>query len=186
MVGVDLFSGAGGMSLGAQWAGVRVRFAVELDVHAAKTYAANHPYVSVINTRIENVRSITVPKRERPLILFGGPPCQGFSTSNQRTRTSENPLNWLFRDYIRIVRELMPDWVVFENVPGIVVTEGGRFLKAVLLDFVRLGYRTEHFVLNAVNFGVPQRRSRLFVVASLHNEAVQIQSPRGKLGGHPC
>jgi len=177
MTGVDLFSGAGGMSLGARWAGVRIRLAVEADPHAAKTYAANHPNVSVINSPIEEVRSIKVPTRERPLILFGGPPCQGFSTSNQRTRTSKNPLNWLFRDYMRIVRALMPDWVVFENVPGIIVTESGNFLKAVLLEFARLHYHTEQFVLNAVNFGVPQRRSRLFIVASLHNEGIKTPAP---------
>lgn len=156
------------MSLGARWAGIDVKFAIEADPHAAKTFAANHHGVTVLDKPIEEVRSLRVSNKERPLILFGGPPCQGFSTSNQRTRTVANPINWLFREYIRIVKRVKPDWVVFENVPGILVTDRGSFLLAVLSEFAELGYQTQHFILNAVDFGVPQRRSRLFIVASLH------------------
>ena len=177
MIGVDLFSGAGGMSLGAQWAGIRVQVAVEADPHAAKTFAANHSEVSVINKPIEEVCSIEVPGDLRPLIVFGGPPCQGFSTSNQRTRSSANPLNWLFREYVRVVRMLSPDWIVFENVPGMVVTEGGRFLNAVISEFTGLGYRCCHFVLNAAEFGMPQNRSRMFIVASLHGGELRTPTP---------
>jgi len=155
------------MSLGATSAGVEVKVSVEADVHAAKTFAANHPRVQVINKPIQEVQSVDISKSKRPLVVFGGPPCAGFSTSNQRTRSAENPTNWLFREYIRVVKMLMPDWIVFENVPGMVVTEGGCFLDAVLNEFQRLGYHCQHFVLNARDFGVPQNRSRLFIVASI-------------------
>jgi DNA (cytosine-5)-methyltransferase 1 len=177
MIGIDLFSGAGGMSLGARWAGIDVRVAVEADRHAAATFAQNHVGVTVINKPIQEVPSIEVPRRRGPVILFGGPPCQGFSTSNQRTRSSKNPLNWLFRDYVRIVRVVMPDWILFENVPGMAHTEGGRFLRAVLSEFARLRYRTCHFVLNAATFGLPQNRSRLFIVANLHGIDVSAPIP---------
>jgi DNA (cytosine-5)-methyltransferase 1 len=177
MVGVDLFSGAGGMSLGAKWAGVQVKVAIEADPHAAKTFMANHPGVVVINKPIQKVRCIDIPRHTRPLVVFGGPPCAGFSTSNQRTRSSENPSNWLFREYIRVVKMLVPDWIVFENVPGIVVTEKGRFLAAILDEFQRLGYHSQHFVLNARNFGVPQSRSRLFIVASIDKAAISPPAP---------
>jgi len=175
MVGVDLFSGAGGMSLGAQWAGIEVKVAVEADQFAVETFAANHPEIDVVGARIETVRSIDVERAGRPLVLFGGPPCQGFSTSNQRTRSSSNPNNWLFRHYLRLVRKLMPEWVVFENVTGMVTTEGGRFKEEVLAGFERAGYATSHFILNAAEFGVPQKRSRLFIIAS--REGLIIETP---------
>jgi DNA (cytosine-5)-methyltransferase 1 len=169
MIGVDLFSGAGGMSLGAQRAGVRVKVAVDANPYAARTFASNHPDVVMMCKPIQEIKCVELQRRGSELVVFGGPPCQGFSTSNQRTRSSENPLNWLFKEYVRITRDLRPDWIVFENVPGMVVTEGGRFLRAVLLAFQQLGYQTKHFVLNAAKFGVPQNRSRLFIVGSLRN-----------------
>src|SRR5437773_2707760 len=155
MFGIDLFSGAGGMSLGALWAGVQVQIAVEADQHAAQTFKTNHPGIKVINRPIQRVEASDLQVGLRPLIVFGGPPCQGFSTSNQRTRSTTNPLNWLFREYMRLVRKAMPDWVVFENVTGIIVTERGRFLETILSEFKGLGYQTHHFVLNAVHFGIP-------------------------------
>jgi DNA (cytosine-5)-methyltransferase 1 len=163
LLGIDLFSGAGGMSLGAERAGIRVALAVEADPHAATTYRQNHPDAIVLNQRIESIRTLPVGHDNSRLIIFGGPPCQGFSTSNQRTRSSANPLNWLFRHYVRIVRRILPEWVVFENVTGMVTTEGGRFTDEILRSFASAGYRTSHFILNAAEFGVPQRRSRLFI-----------------------
>lgn len=176
-VGIDLFSGAGGMSLGAEWAGINVKVAVESDPHAAKTYQANHPGTTVLNRRIETISNISLDEVERPLIVFGGPPCQGFSTSNQRTRSSANPLNWLFKHYMRLVRKIEPKWVVFENVTGMVTTEGGRFKDEVLRSFARAGYTTSDFILNSVEFGIPQRRSRLFIVAS--RDGIRIAPPCG-------
>jgi len=174
MLGVDLFAGAGGMSLGAEAAGVRVRFAVEVDPHAANTFAVNHPRTTVLKTPIERISGINLPKgrTHEQTIVFGGPPCQGFSTSNQRTRNSSNPKNWLFEHYLRMVKQISPDWVVFENVTGIGVTEEGRFLEAIRKGFRTLGYQTVTLVLNAADFGVPQRRHRLFIVASLHGEKI--------------
>ena len=155
------------MSLGAKLAGVKIVAAIEADADAARTYCANHPEARMINERIQDVQPDPQWTKECPLIVFGGPPCQGFSTSNQRTRSSLNPLNWLFREYFRFAEALRPDWIIFENVTGLAVTEGGRFLSAVLSEFCRLGYHAECAVLNAVHYGVPQRRSRLFIVASL-------------------
>ncbi len=170
------------MSLGAEWAGIRILAAVEADCHAAQTFAINHPHTNVINRQIEDVQPESAWAAQRPLAILGGPPCQGFSTSNQRTRSSNNPLNWLFRQYFRFAEELRPDWIVFENVPGILVTAGGQFLKAVLAEFLRLGYHTQHFILNAADYGVPQRRSRLFVVASLKKNS--LVPPKTKVASH--
>jgi DNA (cytosine-5)-methyltransferase 1 len=167
IIGVDLFAGAGGMSLGAQMAGIDVRLAVEKDSHAAKTYAHNHPNTRVIAEDIANIKEIDLEKRGKTSILFGGPPCQGFSTSNQRTRNSSNETNWIFTEYLRLIRQWKPDWVVFENVKGIVETEKGIFRDKILYELENSGYTCTSGILCAADFGVPQIRWRFFIIGSL-------------------
>lgn len=166
MIGVDLFSGAGGMSLGAAWAGVDIRAAVEAHSAACATYRSNHPNVAVINSDIRAVSDLPIANRNKELIIFGGPPCQGFSTSNQRTRHSDNPRNWLFLDFLRMVQKLAPEWVVFENVAGVLQTDGGSFVHRIEDSLIQMGYRISSGILNAADYGCPQRRSRFFIVAS--------------------
>lgn len=166
LVGIDLFAGAGGLSLGAVQAGVEVRLAVEADPHAADTYQHNHLQTNVFRGDIRKLVRLDIRQDNQATILFGGPPCQGFSTSNQRTRTMDNPANWLFREFMRIARMWEPDWLLLENVRGMVETEGGTFLDRILQSFQQIGYTTTYWVLNAVDFGVPQRRSRLFIIGS--------------------
>ena len=84
IIGIDLFSGAGGLSLGAEMAGVEVLFAVENDPYAARTYKINHPKTKVICEDIRKIDKLPFYNSNGSLILFGGPPCQGFSTSNQK------------------------------------------------------------------------------------------------------
>jgi DNA (cytosine-5)-methyltransferase 1 len=178
MVGVDLFSGAGGMSVGARQAGIRVHFAVENDPHAAHTYRANHPDVHLFADDIRHLVQLDVPRQE-PLVVFGGPPCQGFSTSNQRTRTVDNSNNWLYAEFLRVVKMFspLPEWVVFENVKGFTETAEGVFLQTVIGELQSLGYTVTTQVLNAANFGIPQRRNRFFAIASLNGHAVQVPEP---------
>jgi len=179
MIGVDLFSGAGGMSLGAIGAGVDVQVAIEADRCAAATYAQNHPRIRVLNRRVESVQSVDVlrlPRKRKQLIVFGGPPCRGFSTSNQRTRSILNPANWLFAEYLRFIKMVTPHWVVFENVKGILETEGGYFLNRVIQGLKRIGYAVSVCVLDASRFGVPQKRSRVFVVGSI--DGITLQTPK--------
>jgi DNA (cytosine-5)-methyltransferase 1 len=168
MLGIDLFAGAGGMSLGARMAGIDIKIAVEIDTYAAMTYAHNHKGVGLYNGDIRKFKKIALPPTREQTVVFGGPPCQGFSTSNQRTRTAENENNWLFKEYLRVVRMYSPDWIVFENVRGILETEHGLFVERILTQLKRLGYTLTHGVLNAMDFGVPQNRSRFFVVGSKH------------------
>ena len=166
--GIDLFAGAGGMSTGAASAGVRLLAAVELRADACQTYAVNHPGVEVINADIRTLATVDVARGKDELVVFGGPPCQGFSTSNQRTRVPENPRNWLFVEFIRIVDAVGPDWVVFENVAGILQTDGGSFVKNLQKRLSNLGYRLSSGILNAADWGVPQRRSRYFTIGCRH------------------
>jgi len=173
-IGIDLFSGAGGMSLGAKQAGITVKYAVEKNVHAAKTYRANHPDTNIINSDVREFESIPDNLGEGITVLFGGAPCQGFSTSNRRTNNRSNSDNWLYKEFIRILRLWRPDWVVFENVTGIVEMESGVFFKEIVNDFEDAGYTCSHGILNAADFGVPQKRNRLFLIGSKHGKTIDI------------
>lgn len=176
LVGVDIFSGAGGMSVGAEWSDIQTKFAIDSDANASETYKQNHPNADVF---CEDVRGFdfSVHKPRERSVLFGGPPCQGFSTSNQRTRSAQNEANWLFTQFLRAVSEFQPAWVVFENVKGITETENAGFLMRVIKGLERLGYQTKHTVLNARDFGVPQSRSRLFIVGSREIEHFEFPKP---------
>lgn len=173
IVGVDLFAGAGGLSLGAEMAGIDVRIAVENDVYAAQTYRLNHPQTNVIADDIKNIDKIYLNNEDNVIVLFGGPPCQGFSTSNQKTRNKNNPKNWLFKEFIRLADSLKPEWIVFENVRGIVETEKGYFAELISSEIGKLGYTCSTMVLCASDYGVPQTRSRFFLIGSLSGKKVK-------------
>lgn len=162
--------------------GIDVRYAVEFDKFAAASFALNHKNTKLFDQDVRKINGdhFAPLRRTEPVVLFGGPPCQGFSTSNQKNRHSENENNWLFREYIRLVNEIKPDWVVFENVKGLLETENGYFLDAVLDGFKDAGYTTNHFVLNSADFGVPQKRNRLFIVGSLHGTKIDAPLPTVK------
>jgi DNA (cytosine-5)-methyltransferase 1 len=181
LIGIDLFAGAGGMSLGARQSGVEIKLCVENDPHALATYSHNQKDARIFSDDIRKLSAddiLSVRKHlNDELVVFGGPPCQGFSTSNQRTRSSDNPNNWLFQEFIRVVKISQPEWVVFENVKGILETEGGIFLEHTITSLQELGYTISHQVLNAAEYGVPQARSRLFVVGNLHGTSYQFPKP---------
>ena len=160
---VDLFAGAGGLSLGAQLAGIAVSHAIENNPAAASTYRNNHLATEMIE---RDVTQIQPPSKKRGsfAVLFGGAPCQGFSTSNQRTRTASNPKNWLFEQFFRFAEPMQPDWIVIENVKGLRETDGGNFEEMILSQFNSLGYSSAVWTLCATDYGVPQRRFRLFYI----------------------
>jgi DNA (cytosine-5)-methyltransferase 1 len=178
LLGVDLFAGAGGMSLGARNAGIDVVAAVEIRASACKTYALNHPSTDMIQKDIRQIPTLDVRPGSAEIVLFGGPPCQGFSTSNQRTRDQGNASNWLFTELLRIVEAIGPQWVVIENVAGILQTVGGMFAKAYREGLSRLGYHLSEGVLDAADFGVPQRRGRFFMIGARDRHPVDLPVPR--------
>ena len=175
--GIDLFAGAGGLSLGAQMAGIDVDLAIEQDPHAAATYALNHPGAKLIIDYIANINDFPVSNKNRISFLFGGPPCQGFSTSNQRTRNKANVDNWLFREFIRIAKIYSPDWIVFENVKGLIETEGGLFKDIIINHLKKIGYTCTSGALCAADFGVPQIRSRFFIIGSKNKIKITLPVP---------
>jgi DNA (cytosine-5)-methyltransferase 1 len=168
-VGIDIFSGAGGMSLGAERAGIRVKTAVEVNTYFAQTYEYNHKDTKVIR---QDIREIPLPDTKnfpyQPFIVFGGPPCQGFSNSySKRNDDLTNPRNWMFREFIRFVENLQPSWVVFENVEGFTRFCEGNLAKELKNTLMKLGYKNLYAgLLNASDFGVPQFRTRFFIVGN--------------------
>jgi len=169
-----VFSGAGGMSIGAAWAGIETIVAFDADPYAAKTYQINHPETKVICDDVRNIKDFSIYRPEGPCVVFGGPPCQGFSTSNQRTRNASNENNWLFKEFLRAVEQIDPEWVVFENVRGILETANATFLDHVIQGLEKLGYTVNYGLLNAADYGVPQKRHRLFVIGSKHGVKVKL------------
>ncbi|MCR9154060.1 MAG: DNA cytosine methyltransferase [Bacteroidetes bacterium] len=163
--GCDIFSGAGGMSLGAEMAGINISFAVENDKYAADTFKQNHKTSSVI---VEDIRNVKPEKLANtpPFVLFGGPPCQGFSLSNTVTRNSMNEKNSLFEEFLRFIATLEPEWCVFENVEGFKSFQKGRVVQTLKSRLEKLGYTVSYDVLNASNYGVPQDRNRFFMVGN--------------------
>lgn len=166
MIGIEIFAGAGGMGLGAKRAGIDIKIAVEKNPFAAQTYLANHKNTNVVVDDIENILEFKFERKDEKVILFGGPPCQGYSNSNRKTRLTDNPKNWLFKHFIRSITLVKPDWVVIENVPGLQNMDKGYFLKMICKDLTDLGFTPNIKILNAADFGVPQKRERLFIVAS--------------------
>lgn len=170
-IAVDLFAGAGGMSLGFEQAGFDVVAAVEVDpVHAA-VHAFNFPECAVICRDIslvtpEFIRAEAGIGDARVDLVVGGAPCQGFSLIGQRVL--DDPRNGLVRQFIRLVKGLDASYFVFENVKGLTLGPSRAFLDELITTFQDLGYNVRHpwKVLNASNFGVPQNRERLILLGA--------------------
>lgn len=179
-LGIDIFSGAGGLSLGAEMAGFQIRFAVEKDRSAAKTYRYNHPNTLVLEDDIHNINphDYMLPD-EHVSIVFGGPPCQGFSFSNTMSRNMDNPNNSLFEEFLRFVNEIQPDWFLFENVEGFAHFEKGKIQHLVEERFREMGYKVFPKVLWASDYGVPQHRNRFFMVGNRHGINFEYPKPFG-------
>lgn len=168
-IGVDLFSGVGGLSLGFEQAGFEVVAAVEIDPIHASVHAFNFPRCAVIPTSVtkltgESIRKAARIGRRSVDVVFGGAPCQGFSMMGRRAL--DDPRNSLVRDFVRLVQELDAKYFVFENVKGITVGKHKQFLEELIEAFEAIGYKIQlpWKVLNAANYGTPQSRERLILM----------------------
>ena len=176
-IGVDLFAGAGGMSLGFEQAGFDVVAAVELDpVHAA-VHKYNFQRCAVLPRSVtdvsgDDIRAAAGIGNRRVDVVFGGAPCQGFSLIGQRAL--DDPRNGLVKDFVRIVRELDAAYFVFENVKGLTVGKHRKFLFELIEEFEAAGYEVQKDwrVLNAADYGVPQDRQRFILMGAKKGEDV--------------
>lgn len=159
---VDLFSGAGGLSVGFSKKPFNILFGIEWDKYAAKTYSANfsHP---MINKDICEVNAEEMLKQYGEAdIVIGGPPCQGFSMAGKRDKN--DPRNSLFMEYLRFVKVFKPKYFVLENVPGILTMKTGNgelVIDIIKSEFDAIGYNLKWKVLLACDYGVPQKRKRV-------------------------
>jgi len=171
LIGIDLFSGVGGLSLGFEQAGFDVMAAVEYDPIHAAAHAFNFPETAVLARSVVGLTGIEIRRvanigNKRVDVVFGGPPCQGFSLIGQRVL--DDPRNSLVREFVRIVRELDANTFVFENVKGLTVGTHRKFLEELIEEFRAIGYnvRLPWRVLNAVAYGTPQVRERLILMGA--------------------
>lgn len=199
---ISLFSGALGLDLGLEQAGLQVRVAVECNGSAAETIRRNRPDTPIIKRRIEQVTTAEILEvaglaRGEAAVLTGGPSCQPFSTAGQRGSISD-PRGIMFREFLRVVREARPRFFVMENVRGVLSAairhrrlqergpgypplapdeELGSAFTLILRELQGTGYYTVFDLLNVADFGVPQVRERVLFIGSRDGEAVTMPKP---------
>ncbi len=173
-IAVDLFAGAGGMTLGFEQAGFDILASVEIDPIHCAIHKFNFPFWTVICKSVEEttgkeIRNSSQIANQEIDVVFGGPPCQGFSLMGKRS--FDDPRNSLVFHFIRLVVELQPKFFVLENVKGMTVGKHQEFIAEIINQFTESGYQVDanYQVLNAANYGVPQNRERLFLLGSRQN-----------------
>ncbi len=182
---IDLFSGCGGFSEGFIQAGFSSDIAIDIHPPSLKTLQFNHPSTTTICGDIKKVSSKLIKSNftlvKRPTVITAGVPCQGFSLSN-RKRHSEDKRNYLFKEFIRITKIINPDAVVLENVSGLASTGNGKFKRAIADSIENLGFEVYFKLLDASDYGVPQKRRRIFFVGIKKNKEWLFPSATHGLG----
>jgi len=192
---VDLFAGAGGFSLAAIQAGIEVKMAVELNKHACETYRINilnnqNSSIALYNEDIHGLNpkelaSIHFSDNEECDFLFGGPPCQGFSAHRINGAGIDDPRNKLIHKYFDFVEALQPRMFLMENVPGMLWPRHKDYLDAFYQAAAEAGYHVHApAILDARDYGVPQRRKRVFILGLKKDFGQQLQWPPASTHGN--
>ena len=175
---LDLFSGAGGFSCGLDMVdGFSTEVAIDFDSKAINTFQKNFPKTTCICGNIcdekvkEEIISASIDRKVN--MIIGGPPCQGFSLKGKNLGIKD-PRNFLFMEYVNLVSRINPKIFIIENVKNLVNSENGFFIKQIYEEFERLGYKLNHGILNACDFGVPQSRERTIIIGTLLKKEVTL------------
>lgn len=168
---LDLFSGAGGFSLGLDKVkNIKTVAALDFDKYATETFKNNFKDADVITGDITDAKVkkeiIEIAKKRDVNMIVGGPPCQGFSLKGKNLGL-DDPRNFLFLEYFELVKEIKPEIFVIENVKNLLNSENGYFREQIIEKFTSIGYIINYGVLNAKNFGVPESRERAIIIGSL-------------------
>lgn len=167
LTAVSLFTGAGGMDIGFERAGIEVIFANELMSEAAATYNANHASGVMVNDDVNNILD-SLGQFQGVDLVFGGPPCQGFSVAG-KMNPDDNRSKLIFT-FLDVIEKVRPRAFVMENVKALGVLEKWELVRRKYLDRVRaLGYNCVPFILNATEYGVSQKRERVFFIGIRDN-----------------
>ena len=170
---IDLFSGCGGFSVGFEKAGFCVSKAVEFDADIAAIYAENHPNAHLFIDDIGKINNEENFKEGEVDIIIGGPPCQGFSMAGARIRQNafvDDPRNYLFKQYLKVVQIVKPKVFIIENVKGILSMNNGDIFSEILRVFSDSNnfggdkYYLHYKLVKAVEFGIPQKRERVIII----------------------
>jgi DNA (cytosine-5)-methyltransferase 1 len=170
---VSLFSGAGGLDLGFIQAGHKIIWANDNFIDAVKTYKKNIG-THIICEDIAKISSNQIPEHD---ILIGGFPCQGFSVANTG-RTENDERNKLYLEFLRVLIDKQPPFFVAENVKGILSLEKGKIFEMIINDFSKAGYKVKFNVLNAADYGVPQKRERVIIIGARQDLNIKISFPK--------
>ena len=182
---VDLFSGAGGLTVGFENAGLNVAVASDIWHPAAETHRANFPNIPFIEADIRDVTAEDIKAycgSSSPDVVAGGPPCQGFSSAGARRELDVR--NTLVGYYANFAVELEPSIIVFENVEGFLTAGGGAFVTDLLDPLINAGYSVRLEKLNVAHFGVPQLRKRVIAIAAKGRTPAQLE-PSHSASGAP-
>ncbi len=158
---IDLFSGAGGMSCGLEQAGFECLLGIDQDKASLETFQANHHHANIICGDLREISLEDIDKKignQTVNLICGGPPCQGFSTIGANDNRDKR--NFLFFEFLRIVAAFQPNYLIMENVTGLLSRKNEPTLSLIINSFVELGYTIEVRVLAAHHYGVPQARRR--------------------------
>lgn len=173
---IDLFCGSGGMSLGFERAGFHNIFSIDFNKDCCETYLKNFPGSTVINKEISKLSEKEIKKligRKKVDVIIGGPPCQGFSMAgNIGRKFLDDPRNYLFKEFARVVAIVKPTCIVIENVARLYTHNHGSTRREIIDTFVDLGYNIECKVLNAADYGVPQMRYRVVFIGTLTDKEI--------------
>ncbi len=170
---IDLFSGAGGLSCGLELAGLQCLLGVDMDKSAIQTFKNNHHHA---NTFCGSVTELTKGKikeltsNQEIHVVVGGPPCQGFSTVG--LGDPKDKRNFLFKEFIRIVKIVNPNFIVIENVTGLLAKKNEKAITAIFKVFTDMGFNLDVQVLSSENYGVPERRRRTIIIGSKSNKEI--------------
>lgn len=167
---IDLFCGAGGLSLGFDKAGFKNVFSVEFNANFAKTYKKNFPSHNLIVDDIKNIdnrKIIDIVDTREVDVIIGGPPCQGFSLAGNIGRSfMDDERNRLFKEFVRFVACIQPKMFVMENVAAMATHLKGKTIETIVDAFENagVGYKVKYQVLNSVDYGIAQERRRIVIV----------------------
>ena len=162
---IDLFCGCGGFSRGFEDAGFEVALALDSWKDAIETFNINHKKPVGVTKNIYDFTNEEIAKfgKDNDVVgIIGGPPCQGFSMVGKREANDER--NTLYLQYVRFVEQIKPEFFILENVKGLLTLEKGYFKTEIVDRFTELGYNVTYKVLRACDYGVPQKRERVFFV----------------------
>jgi len=172
---LSLFSGVGGLDYGFIKSGANIIWANDIDPYSVKTYTENigdH----IVQGDIKKFREKDIPDVD---VVIGGFPCLGFTSSKGKNRSILDPNNFLYLEYLRIVKYVMPKYFLIENVPGMIKGKDfKKFFEIMIQDFINTGYVVKYQVLNAANYGVPQKRERVIIVGVRNDIKYRFEFPR--------